>query len=112
MPRLMTFLIALAVTTSSGLVTAEPVNPFSRPAMAEPATGAARELRSDTLPQLRGVIVAGAGSIANISGTVLSIGEEAAGYRLQSVTESSATFLHENREMTLHLEDTVEEKDR
>jgi len=111
MPRLTTFLFALAVTTSSGLLTAEPVNPFSRPTIAGPATGVGQQLSSDTLPELRGVIVAGTGSIANISGTVLSIGEEAAGYRLQSVTESSATFLHDDVELTLHLDDSAEEKD-
>ena len=110
MARLTTLLLLVAAATFSGSLSAESVNPFSRPAIA-PVAGAGRALNSDMQPELRGVIVAGANSIANISGTVLGIGEEAAGYRLQSVTESSATFLHENREMTLRLEDSAEEKD-
>lgn len=80
------------------------VNPFSRPALSAPVTGNVPELVASGTPELRGVIVAGPGSIANLSGTLLALGEEAAGYQLQSVTDYSATFLHGDERITLYLE--------
>lgn len=111
MQKISTFLIGFALALSSAWVAAEPVNPFSRPAIGANVAGAELALNADAQPELRGVIVAGSGSIANVSGTLLSIGEEVAGYRLESVTESSATFLHDEKKVMLHLEDPAEEKE-
>ena len=89
---------------------AEPVNPFAHPVLdAPPAQEGVTELVASGRPQLRGVIVAGPESIANLSGTLLALGEEAAGYRLESVTDYSATFLHDGEAITLYLEDAQPE---
>lgn len=88
-----------------GVLAAEPVNPFAHPELEVPATAGVAQLATTGRPQLRGVIVAGPGSIANLSGTLLALGEEAAGYQLESVTDYSATFVHQGETITLYLED-------
>ncbi len=83
---------------------AEPVNPFARPYAAAEATTRTETLTPAERPTLRGVIVAGADSIANLNGTLLAIGEEEAGYRLESVAEDRATFRFRDKPVTLLLE--------
>lgn len=71
------------------------VNPFERPDLSE-----AVDARSDAgadgqarwRPVLRGTLVAGSGSLANLGGTVLGLGEEAHGYRLREVRTFEAVF--------------------
>ena len=114
MPRSLPVLLLLpavmaSALLSSGALCAEPVNPFSRPVLEPvPAPGVPVSESIDR-PQLRGVIVAGSQSIANLNGTLLAIGEETSGYRLDSVTEEGATFVHDGEPVTLYLEDPATE---
>ncbi|MDH3642138.1 MAG: hypothetical protein OES38_08580 [Gammaproteobacteria bacterium] len=98
-------LSALLIAACAHESAAEPVNPFARPFLDTPAGPAATELAASGRPELRGVIVAGAGSVANLSGTLLALGEAASGYQLESVSEYSATFLHDGEPITLYLKD-------
>jgi hypothetical protein len=96
---------ALIVAAIGQGAVAEPVNPFAHPVFDASVAAGVPELAITGRRELRGVIVAGKGSIANLSGTLLALGEEAAGYQLESVTDYSATFLHEGGEITLYFED-------
>lgn len=111
MPRSLPVLLLLPVVAASALLgsgplCAEPVNPFSRPVLEPAPTPGVPVSESIDRPQLRGVIVAGDQSIANLNGTLLAIGEEASGYRLDNVTEEGATFLYEGEQVTLYLEES------
>lgn len=105
MPRILPVLLILPALAASALLAAEPVNPFSRPLLEPAPSPGAPVAEPMERPQLRGVIVAGTQSLANLNGTLLGIGEEASGYRLESVTEEGATFLYEGEPVTLYLEE-------
>ena len=51
------------------------------------------------------ILVAGGKSLVNINGAVVAVGEESFGYRLVSVSEESATFVHHGETVTLSLFD-------
>ena len=80
------------------------VNPFARPAQDTTPVQDAQDAPAIIRPELRGVVVAGEHSIANLNGTLLAIGEDASGYELASVTEDAATFRHDGQLVTLELE--------
>ena len=102
---------AVAVAAADADVTADPVNPFSRPARAEATNVSSAQVEVLERPVLRGVIAAGRDSIANLSGALLAIGEEDGGYLLESVTETSATFLHEGKRVVFSLEEPPADED-
>lgn len=52
-------------------------------------------------PELRGVMLAGADSVANVEGTLLRIGETTDGWRLLRVDDGRATFTKAGRQTTL-----------
>lgn len=54
-------------------------------------------------PDLRGVMLAGADSIANVDGTILRIGEAIDGWRLLRVDDGRATFAKAGRQTTLSM---------
>jgi len=102
---LMVALLLLAV--SQGYAdTKQRYNPFER---AIPTTtpdtnlSNSRALRSaiQTPPRLRGLLRADTGSMANLDGHLLEIGESALGYRLMAVNEHSADFLHRGQQIRL-----------
>lgn len=94
---------------AAGSLWANPVNPFARPAQDTPSPLQSQESVVAEHPMLRGIIFAGPSSIANLNGTLLSIGETFAGYQLQSVDQGSATFLHGDKLVTLYIEEPPEE---
>lgn len=105
MRRSTALLMLLPALVAGVQVWAKPINPFARPLEKE-------VVRSDTSvaavterPTLRGLIVAGDGSIANLNGTLLAIGESFAGYELERVDAGSATFGRNGESVTLYLED-------
>jgi hypothetical protein len=112
MRKILPVLALLLATAIAPGAMGKKVNPFARPPVSVQVAGDVPELVATGRPQLRGVIVAGPGSIANLSGTLLALGEEAAGYQLQTVTDYSATFLHEGETITLYLEDEQPEPDQ
>lgn len=78
-------------------------DPFRRPdLLAAPA--AAPEVALAWRPQLRGVLLAGPRSLANVAGAIVRIGEEIEGYRLVRVDEGRAWFSKGGREVMLKLE--------
>ena len=87
-----------------------PVNPFARPDTESKPTQSG-DPAVIARPELHGVIVAGPGSIANLNGTLLAIGEQLAGYELATVSEESATFIHDGDLVTLELIDPDAEDD-
>jgi len=103
MPRTLSILLLIPGLGLSTVAVAEPVNPFARPVLEDRPASVESETVSIARPELRGVVVAGANSIANLSGTLLAIGEEASGYQLEDVTEKDATFRYQGALVTLEL---------
>ena len=80
------FVIALGLTMQSQAADGTESlqsNPFSQPLVDEKVPEKAR-VAADLL-ELRGIMVAGASSQANIGGVILSVGEEIEGHELVSV---------------------------
>jgi hypothetical protein len=66
------------------------VNPFLPPPDTTDAATAAREPAGSL--EVRGVVVAGTHSLANIGGRIIGIGQKIGGYRLVSVTENNVVL--------------------
>ncbi len=64
-------------------------DPFAPPELGE---GTAADPAGAFVPVLRGTLVSGEGSLANLGGIVLRIGQEAEGWRLVEVGPFQATF--------------------
>jgi hypothetical protein len=84
-----------------------PVNPFAHPTKgSKPIQATDESARPETTPlELRGVIVAGPESIANLNGELLAIGETSGDYQLARVDEGSATFVHNGELVTLRVKE-------
>ena len=102
-------LIILPAIVVGVSVWAKPVNPFARPAVEAGASVVAKAESVSERPILRGLIFAGTDSIANLNGTLLSVGESFAGYQLERVDQESATFLLADKVVTLFIEEPSEE---
>ena len=79
----------------------ERVNPFSRPA--EGAARAASVARDPDQLMLRGILWANGGSLVDVDGTIIGLGEEVYGYVLAAVEEGSATFVKDKKTFTLNV---------
>ena len=85
-------------------------DPFARPPLAgmngaEPKAAVAHVARAEpprTL-KLTGVLKAGPGSLANVNGTMLRLGDSVNGYRLVEVRDRAAVFEKNNTRFTLDL---------
>ncbi len=85
-------------------------DPFSRPAAAKPQrvaegekSGTAPAREEEWNPELRAVMLAGRASMANVSGTVVRIGEEVNGYRLVEVRDGEAVFTKGGERVTVSM---------
>ena len=79
-------------------------NPFTRPELGSPApAGGDAPAPATAEPELRATLVAGQNSLANVAGQLLSIGDEADGYRLLAVGEGFADFERDGRRITVML---------
>jgi hypothetical protein len=107
-PGLTGVMLVPAILVASSLW-AKPVNPFARPQENTTKPAHSHEVVVSQRPVLKGLIIAGPGSIANLNGTLLAIGESFAGYQLKSVDQGSATFLYGNKSVTLFVEEPVDE---
>jgi hypothetical protein len=69
-------------------------DPFAEPDLTQPPqTRPVASARNQAWsPVLRATLVAGRGSMVNLGGTILNIGDEAHGYRLLEVGEGEAVF--------------------
>lgn len=79
-------------------------NPFAHEFDGPPAEAADvdEHLHEEEL-EVTAILVAGDRSLVTINGNVIGVGEESFGYRLMSVAEESATFLHEGAAVTISL---------
>ena len=99
----MTRYIALALTAWMTVVPAAPAaepevpelthNPFDRPVLVTAVSRGSERGRSGSWPfVLQATLRSSAGSLANVGGRLIALGEEYEGYRLIRVGEGTATF--------------------
>jgi hypothetical protein len=85
-------------------------NPFARPVDSQKQVNASAQV--DQLNQqplvLRGTVVAGQQSLANISGVVVSLGEEIHGYKLVAIQQREAVLLKNGEHKVLSVDDKKE----
>lgn len=83
-------------------------NPFERPpSLLTPGAttnDATSTLMSAGRLELKAVLVAGSGSQANISGRIMTLGEEVDGYRLTSVSLDGVELRHDGEKLVLRLD--------
>ncbi len=81
-------------------------NPFARPPLQKPSGNpgddSSAAASADVL-ELRGTLSAGSGSLANINGVILQVGEEWGGYRLVAVGDRIATLERDGLQQTLSI---------
>lgn len=82
---------------------APPLSPLS-PRTVDPAAAAPAAWQ----PTLRGVLLAGAGSLANVDGQMVGIGERIEGHRLLSVSDRQAIFEKDGRRIVLDMRRPLE----
>ncbi len=83
-------------------------NPFERPKLQQPAGRAASpEITGAAAPawELRGTLVAGRDSLADVDGVIIRVGDDVDGYRLVSVREGIAVFFGNGGRLVLTVED-------
>lgn len=93
---------ALLLSASGHAADGAPIlrsNPFDQPVATDRRAAAPAE--TVELIDLRGTIIAGTNSRANISGTLLGIGEKIAGHQLISVQQGRVTLVKNGVEKTL-----------
>lgn len=93
-------LLALAIAAD---VMAAPLrDPFVRPASAIPAPP---EAAPETAPRLRALVLNAAGSLANIDGHVVAVGERFAGYKIVRIDARGVLLTRAGRELLLTMQD-------
>jgi len=85
-------------------------NPFARPVDSYKQVDASAPVEQlNSLPLvLRGTVVAGRQSLANISGVVVSLGEEINGYKLVAIQQREAVLLKNGEHKVLSVDDKKE----
>ena len=109
--------LALALAAAAAPAGGEPPVPGPDPFQPPPALQAKPAVRATgpgepapAPPRLRGTLAAGSGSLANLGGTVVGVGESVDGYRLLAVEEGAAVFLREGRRLRLSVDPTPRER--
>lgn len=98
-------MLSFLLTTANALSEIQR-NPFARPPIEDLQSQNPVESNQDDQvwrPELRGVLVAGENSVADLGGVILKIGESTNGYRLLSVTEAIATFSRKGERVVISL---------
>ena len=88
------------------------INPFARPleSQASQAQPVSYE-QTDSVPfVLRGTMMAGQQSLANISGVIVSLGGEINGYKLVAIHQREVVLLRDNERRILSVDDKNEAK--
>ncbi len=82
-------------------------NPFEQPAVQQKQSNEVQNNRHPAASalQLRATMVAGADSLANISGMIIGIGQEVDGYQLVSVRERNVILSKNGTTKTLSVDD-------
>lgn len=82
--------------------------PFVRPPLASASASSASGgdiTAREWKPKLRGVITAAKGSLVNVDGMILSLGEQIEGFRLMRVEERKAVFMKNGVRIELTIDD-------
>jgi hypothetical protein len=82
-------------------------NPFAHalPGVSQPAAGTANPSAAAAIPlELRGTMLAGSDSLANIGGLILGIGQEVEGYRIVSIHERWVVIEKNGEQRTLSVD--------
>ncbi|HUT41443.1 MAG TPA: hypothetical protein VM011_08890 [Gammaproteobacteria bacterium] len=89
------------------------INPFVQPEVVADEAGPAVSSNEDSM-LLRGVMLAGEQSLANIGGKIVGIGQEINGYRLIAVNESNVVLDRDGtrRELGVSKLDGIENNER
>jgi type II secretory pathway component PulC len=89
------------------------INPFVQPQVVADADTVVVSAAADTMV-LRGVMLAGEHSLANISGQILGIGQEINGYRLIAVNEDNVVLDREGvrRELGVTKQDGMDNNEQ
>ena len=122
MPKTLTLLGLILATAHAAEQPAEPLqrNPFVAPKVLEPPVVAVTPRQTEPEPEpepepqfgLRAVLSAGGSSLANIDGTILSVGEMIEGYRLIAIGEHNLVLKRRGKSIVLDLFETAEEAGR
>lgn len=108
--RMLPRFAALALSVFVVAAFAQPLrhDPFARPRLGPEAAAAtsadglpAAEPAPPWQPELRGVMQAGASSLANVAGRVVTVGESVDGWRLLRVDDGSAVFAQGRKQTIL-----------
>jgi hypothetical protein len=107
---LVLIMCATAVSYAGGSTYDLKTNPFVRPVDTQKQLDVQESAEeSSTVPLvLRGTVVAGQRSLANISGVVVSLGEEINGYKLVAIQQRQAVLLKNNDRRVLSVDDEKE----
>jgi hypothetical protein len=99
-----------AVSYAGGSAHNLKTNPFVRPVDSPKQREAEESTEQLSLVPLvlRGTVVAGQQSLANISGVVVSLGEEINGFKLVSIKQREAILLRNNDRRVLSVDDGIE----
>ena len=86
------------------------INPFARPVdnQVNPTESAASGQAAQVPFVLRGTMVAGQQSLANISGVIVSLGEKINGYRLVAIHQREVELLKDDERRILSVDDNTE----
>lgn len=86
-------------------------NPFSNPYISENdvSKSHARKVLPAIALELRGTMIAGTNSQANIGGTILAIGEDIHGYKLVSIKQRHVVLDKNGTQKTLSLDPDIRE---
>jgi hypothetical protein len=89
------------------------INPFARPVdnQVNPADSAASGQAAQVPFVLRGTMVAGQQSLANISGVIVSLGEEINGFKLIAIHQREVVLLKNDERRILSVDDKNEGSD-
>lgn len=81
-------------------------NPFSRPVSSAPVNAGPETVDSRSpqwTPELRATLVSSRARYANVTGTILALGESAGGYRLVALEENRAVLAKDGERIVLYV---------
>ena len=114
-PLLLAGLLAQSACHAADLETVMlQINPFVRPVleavMSDSDRKSASKAPADAM-RLRGTMLAGSNSVANIDGTIIGIGQQLNGYTLVSVQQRHAVLDRNGTQMKLSIDDAAGSND-
>mgnify|MGYP001557425081 FL=1 len=90
------------------------INPFVRPVLEAVTHDSDRKMASKTADEgmrLRGTMLAGSNSVANIDGTIIGIGQQVNGYTLVSVEQRHVLLYRNGTQMILSIDSETDGND-